>query len=68
MSNPLYQQMQNNANMGVFEQRLQQLKSTFKGDPQQIIQQMLNSGKISQQAYNNAVQQAQQIMKMMGKH
>ena len=65
MSNPIYQQMQNGANMGGLEQKIQQLKSVIKGDPQQIIQQMLNSGKISQQAYNNAVQQAQQIMKAM---
>ena len=61
--NPLYNQMNNNN----FFQRLNQLKSTFKGDPNQKIQQMLNSGQISQAQYNRAVQQAQQIQRMLGK-
>ena len=50
-----------------FFQRLNQLKSTFKGDPNQKIQQMLNSGQISQAQYNRAVQQAQQIQRMLSK-
>lgn len=50
-----------------FFQRLNQLKSTFKGDPNQKIQQMLNSGQITQAQYNRAVQQAQQIQRMLGK-
>lgn len=65
--NPLYNQMNNNMGMNGFLQRLNQLKSTFKGDPNQKIQEMLNSGQISQSQYNRAVQQAQQIQKMLGK-
>lgn len=45
-------------------QAIQQLKSQYQ-DPQAVIQQMLNSGKVSQSQYNQAVQQAQQIQKMM---
>lgn len=67
MSNPLYGMMNNGQNMGNFWQRLNQLKQTFKGDPNEQIQKMLNSGQITQAQYNNAVRQAEQIRKMMGK-
>ena len=39
----------------------QQFKNTFKGDPRQQIQQMLNSGKISQAQYNQAVRMANEL-------
>ena len=48
-------------NMGQILQQFQQFKSMFKGDPRQQIQQMLNSGRVSQQQYNQAVQLAQQL-------
>lgn len=67
--NPLYDMIQGNnqnQNMGDFLQRLNQLKSTFKGDPNQKIQEMLNSGQITQAQYNRAVVQAEQIRKMLG--
>ena len=35
------------------------------GDPDQMIQQMLNSGRINQSQYNAAVQRAQKIMQML---
>lgn len=60
--NPLYQQMGGNNVL----QRFQQFQQTFKGDPQQMVQQMLNSGRVSQSQYNQAVQMAQQFQKMMG--
>ncbi len=47
-------------------QRFQQFQRMFKGDPKQQVQQMLNSGRVSQQQYNNAVQMANQFMKMFG--
>ena len=52
-----------NINPMQFMQKLNQLKSQG-GDPNQIIQEMLNSGKITQAQYDAAVQQAQQIQKM----
>lgn len=48
-------------------QQLNHLKNTFQGDPNQKIQQMLNSGQISQAQYNNAVQRAQQIQSMLNR-
>lgn len=52
--------------MNNFMQRLNYLKQTFQGDPNQKIQELLNSGKVTQEQYNNAVQQANQIKKMFG--
>ena len=54
----------NQNNMNLFMQRLSQLKQTFRGDPNQKIQELLNSGKVTQQQYDNAVKQANQIRKM----
>lgn len=52
-------------NMTAFMNQLQQFRRTFQGDPRQQIQQMLNSGKITQAQYNQAVQQANQMVQMM---
>lgn len=41
-----------------------QFKQNFRGNAQQQIQQMLNSGKISQEQYNQTVQRAQQMSGM----
>lgn len=66
MSNPLFNSMNSMPNnMNGFFQRLNQLKQTFKGDPHQQIQNMLNSGQVTQEQYNRAVQMAQNIQKMM---
>ena len=53
--------------MQAMAQKFQQFQQMFKGDPRQQIQQMMNSGKISQTQYNQAVQMAQQFKRMMGK-
>lgn len=62
MSNPLYGQMQQPTNN--IMQRFQQFQRMFKGNPQQQVQQLLNSGRVSQNQYNQAVQMANQFMKM----
>ena len=62
--NPLYNEMQNS--QGGMLQRFQQFKQNFKGNPQEQVQQLLNSGRVSQQQYNQAVQMAQQFQKMFG--
>lgn len=62
MSNPLYQQMHQPGN--IF-QRFQQFQQMFKGDPRQQVQQLLNSGKVSQAQYDQAVKMAQQFQKML---
>lgn len=47
-------------------QKFQQFQRSFTGNPAQQIQQMLNSGRVNQTQYNNAVQMAQQFQKMFG--
>lgn len=66
--NPLFEQMQNNQGGGTngMLQRFQQFRQNFKGDPQQQVQQLLNSGRVSQQQYNQAVQMAQQFQRLFG--
>lgn len=66
MSNPLFQQMQPQGPMNNILQRFQQFQQMFKGDPRQQVQQLLNSGKVSQSQYNQAVQMANQLQRMMG--
>ena len=61
MSSDLFRQMNGNNN---FMQALNQLKSQG-GDPNAMIQQMLNSGRITQAQYNAAASRAQQIMRML---
>ena len=53
---------QNGANMGGFLQRLNQFKKTFNGNPQEIVQGMLNNGKINQAQYDQAVKMTNQII------
>ena len=59
--NPLYQQM--NGNNDFFSQ-LNALKAKG-GDPNKMIQDLLNSGRVSQAQYNAAMQKANQIMQML---
>lgn len=63
--NPLYNEMQNRTGGNNIIQRFQQFRQNFKGDPQQQVQQLLNSGKVSQADYNRAVQLANQLQQMM---
>ena len=67
--NPLFQMMNPNGMNGMngLMQRFMQFRQMFQGDPRAQVQQLLNSGKVSQDDYNRAVQMAQQIQRMMGK-
>ncbi len=50
-----------------FMQMIPQLKQRYgaNADPNQIIQQLMNSGQIPQSAYDNAVRQVQQMQRML---
>lgn len=67
--NKLYSSMQEQNNpMANLQQQVANLKSQFAGqDPNDIIQQMLNSGKVSQEQYNAAVKKYNQLQQMFGK-
>lgn len=60
--NPLYRQMNNNDFMG----RFNQFRQMFKGNPQEQVQQLLNSGRVSQDQYNAAVRKAQELSRVLG--
>ena len=64
--NPLYGQLNGNRMQGDLVSRFNQFRQNIKGNPQEMIQQMLNSGRITQAQYNNAVQQAQALGKLLG--
>ncbi len=60
--NPLFQMMQ--GGQSDFMTELNKLKARG-GDPNQMIQELLNSGRVSQAQYNSAMQRANQIMQML---
>ena len=66
MSNPLFGMMQNQMQGNGIIQRFQQFQQMFRGDPRQKVQEMLNSGRVTQAQYNQAVKMAQQLQTMMG--
>lgn len=67
MNNPLYQMLGQQMPQNSLLQRFQQFRQSFQGDPRQQVQQLLNSGKVTQQQYNQAVQMAQQLRGLLGK-
>lgn len=60
MASELFNQINNND----FMTQLNKLKSQG-GDPNQMIQNLLSSGRVTQAQVNQAMQKAQQIMKML---
>lgn len=58
--NPIYSQQNDN-----ILSRLNQFRNTLQGNPQAQIQQMLNSGRITQEQYNQAYKMAQELQKMI---
>lgn len=66
MSNPLFQMLGQQSPMNGIVQRFNQFRQMFRGDPRQQVQDLLNSGKITQQQYNQAVQMANQFSQLLG--
>lgn len=64
MSNPLYDQF-GRVNTDDIMNHFRQFQQTFKGDPRQMIQNMLNSGQITQEQFNRASQMANEMMRFM---
>ena len=63
MPNSLYNQLNNQPNFGNnnFQNMLNEFnkfKNSFQGDPQQIVQELLRTGKMSQAQYNQLSQMA----------
>lgn len=65
MSSPIYQAMNGNRQPNMM-QRFQQFAEQMKGqDPNQIIQQMVSSGRVSQSQLDEAQRQARQMQGML---
>ena len=71
MANQLFDALGNNNtlpfNMQEISSRLNQFRQSFSGDPKAQVQQLLNSGRMSQSQYNQLSQMATQIQKMLTK-
>lgn len=67
MSNPLFQALGggNNNQFSQLVQQFQQFRNTFRGNPQQEVQKLLQSGKISQQQLNQLQSAAQQFQALL---
>ena len=66
MGNPFYNQNQPSQNpMMNIVQQFQQFSSNFRGDPRQRVQELLNSGQLSQQQFNYLSNLAQQFQNML---
>ena len=59
--NKLYGQLQGND----FLTRFSQFRQAFQGNPRQAVQNLLNSGRITQAQYDNAVRMANQLKGMI---
>lgn len=64
MANPLYSQFSNNG-MSDLLKRAEQLKNTLTVNPQQEVQRLLNSGKMTQQQFNQFAQIANTLRPFM---
>lgn len=54
-------------NMTQMVQKFNEFKSQFQGDPKQKVQELLNSGKMTQQQFNTLQQMAKQFQQLMPK-
>ena len=67
MANPLFQALGGNQNAtNPIVQQIMEFKNQFQGDPQQKVQELLNSGKMTQEQCNSLMQQAQTILSQIG--
>ena len=72
MANPLYdsfgkQLPPNDGGLFNFINQVKQVQQTFKGNPREEVQRLLNSGQMTQQQFNQYSQIANGIMSLMRK-
>ena len=68
MANSLFNQFGNNNEMAQIVKQVQEFQKTFKGDAKAQVEQMVSSGIIPQNVFNELAQQANQIMAFMPKN
>lgn len=68
MGNPLFGQFGGqNDGLLQFINEVNEFQRTFKGNPKQEVQNLLNSGRLTQEQFNQFAQVANQIMAIMPK-
>lgn len=65
MANQLYEELKGGMPQNNFLSRFNQFRQSFSGNPKEQVQNLLRSGKVSQQQYDRAVQMAQQLQQML---
>ena len=69
MANHLYKQYNqpiNDNGLSQIIEQAKQMRKTFNGNPQQVVQNLLNSGQMSQSQFNQLSQIANQVIQAMG--
>lgn len=67
MANPLYNNFSNQSNpMADLIRQAKDFKRQFNGNPRQEVERLLQTGRMSQQQFNQFSQMAQQIVRAMG--
>lgn len=61
MANSILNQMSQSNNPAQVMQRYRQFRNSFSGNPQQMVQQMLQSGRINEAQLQQAIQMAKQF-------
>ena len=64
MANPIYNLFNRKPQNNMLAQ-FQQFKNSFKGDPKQQVQELLNSGKMSQEQFNRLSQMAKEMQSLL---
>lgn len=71
MPNPLFSRFggnnQNGSPLGNLVSQFNLFRSNFQGDPQQKVQELLNSGQMTQEQFNQLSGMAQDFQKLIGK-
>ena len=60
-----FQQPNSTNQMGDFVNQFNKFRSTFMGNPEQQVKQLINSGKMSQEQFNQYAQMANQLSKLI---
>ena len=63
--NSLYNDFKPQNSMSNFLTQFNQFKSTFSGNPEQQVKQLLNSGRMSQEQFNQFAQTANQLRQLI---
>lgn len=65
MPNSLYNSLNSNQNGNDLLSRFMAFKASFSGDPKQTVQELLNSGQMTQEQYNALASKAQQLQGLL---